>query len=180
MSGENTSKQHTTVSHLKDMAGTSSIAWDWATWMAYSENKHDEFKSDLLFIACIIYLVTDGKNKGPWMWWFSPTIVQSQAVGPFMRYLKQYNGSFPQQKPAKGEWLSDQIPALAKSLQELWLFPMARTADQFSTRIHSALPALWVPTHLSWFFYSFFQYIACLLFPDSFHLQSPRKGPGCP
>lgn len=80
--------------------------------MAYSENKHDEFKSDLLFIACIMYLVTDGKNKGPWMWWFFPTIVQSQAVGPFMRYLKQYNGSFPQQKPAKGEWLSDQIWAL--------------------------------------------------------------------
>lgn len=58
MSGENTSKQHTTVSHLKDVAETKSTALDWATWMAYSENKHDKFKSDLLLIACIMYLVT--------------------------------------------------------------------------------------------------------------------------
>lgn len=58
MSGENTSNQHMTVSHLKDVAEKSSTAWDWATWMPYSENKHDKFKSDLLLIASIMYLVT--------------------------------------------------------------------------------------------------------------------------
>lgn len=57
MSGGNTSKQHTAVSHLKDVAEKRSIAWDWATWMAYSENKHGKFKLDLLLIAYVMYLV---------------------------------------------------------------------------------------------------------------------------
>lgn len=66
--------------------------------MAYIENKHGKFKSDLLLIAYVMYLVTVmTKIRDLECDDFFPTIAQSQTLGPFMRYLKQYNGSLPQQ-----------------------------------------------------------------------------------